>query len=125
MRRTLGSTVVTYAFALMATLGLPLILLAVVPLGSVILNNAAPGPAVESVLIYGVGLLVATNPIATAVATEVLLVSEQTAFTFTLPLTNGANVTLVSPWLPYIVFCAILGTLMTIAAVFAVRRAER
>ena len=33
MRRTLGSTVLTYAFALMATLGLPLILVALLPLG--------------------------------------------------------------------------------------------
>ena len=40
MRRTLGSTVVTYAFALMATLGLPLILVAVIPLGTAVISNA-------------------------------------------------------------------------------------
>ena len=125
MRRTLGSTVVTYAFALMATLGLPLILVAVVPLGTALINNAAPGPAVETALIFVFAILIATNPIATAVTTEILLVSQQSAFFFTLPLSNGTNLTLISPWLPYIIFCAILGSFMTIAGIFAVRRAER
>jgi ABC-2 type transport system permease protein len=125
MRRTLGSTVVTYAFALMATLGLPLILVAVVPLGGVLLNNAAPGPQLETLLILIFGILIATNPIATAVTTEVLLVSQQSAFIFTVPLSNGTNLTLISPWLPYIIFCLILGALMTIASIFAVRRRER
>jgi ABC-type transport system involved in multi-copper enzyme maturation permease subunit len=125
MRRTLGSTVVTYAFALMATLGLPLILVAVVPLGTALINNAAPGPAVETALIFVFAVLIATNPIATAVTTEILLVSQQSAFYFTVPLSNGTNLTLISPWLPYIIFCAVLGSLMTIAGIFAVRRAER
>jgi ABC-2 type transport system permease protein len=125
MRRTLGSTVVTYAFALMATLGLPLILVAVVPLGTILVNTAAPGPVLETVLILTFGILIATNPIATAVTTETLLVSQQSAFFFDIPLSNGATLTLISPWLPYIIFCLVLGALMTIASILAVRRAER
>ena len=125
MRRTLGSTVVTYAFALMATLGLPLILVAVIPLGSALINNAAPGPALETLLIYIFAFFIVTNPIATAVTTEILLVSQQSAFFFTVPLSSGVNLTLISPWLPYMLFCGIMGTLMTIAGIFAVRRTER
>ena len=125
MRRTLGSTVLTYAFALMATLGLPLILLALVPLVSIFFNNTPPGPVTEAVLIYTFGVLVAINPIATAVATEILLVNQQSAFYFTVPLTNGANLPLISPWLPFMLFCLVLGAIMTIISILAVRRAER
>ncbi len=125
MRRTLGSTVLTYAFALMATLGLPLILMAVLPLTNLFFYNTTPGPLLEVVLIYGLGLLIVTNPIATAVATEVLLVTEQTAFYFEIPLSNGVNVPLISPWAPFIVFCLLLGALMTVASILAVRRAEQ
>ncbi|MCC6190473.1 MAG: hypothetical protein IT318_15705 [Anaerolineales bacterium] len=124
MRRTLGSTVLTYAFALLATLGLPLVLIALLPLTSMLFNNAPPGPALETILIYGVGFLIASNPIATAVVTEVLLVTEQTAFYFPLPISNGVTLPLVSPWAPFLLFCLVAGTLMTIASILAVRRAE-
>jgi len=62
MRRTLGSTVLTYAFALMATLGLPVLLLAVLPIGNLVFFNGTPGPLVESLLIYGFFSLVSLNP---------------------------------------------------------------
>ncbi len=125
MRRTLGSTVLTYAFALMATLGLPLILVALVPLGSLFFNNAPPGPVVESVLFYAFGALIAINPIATAVATEILLIDQQTAFYFTVPLSNGSTLPFISPWLPFMVFCFVAGAIMTIISIMAVRRAEK
>jgi hypothetical protein len=124
MRRTLGSTVLTYAFALLATLGLPLVLIAVLPLTNLVFYNAPPGPIVETILIYGVGFLIATNPIATAVVTEVLLVTEQTAFYWTMPISNGVSLPLLSPWPPFLLFCLVVGTLMTLASVLAVRRAE-
>src|SRR5262249_25904304 len=108
-----------------ATLGLPLILLALVPLGSLFFNNAPPGPGLEAVLFYTFGVLIAINPIATAVATEVLLVNQQSAFYFTVPLSNGANLPFISPWLPFMIFCFALGSLMTIIAILAVRRTEK
>ena len=125
MRRTLGSTVLTYAFALMATLGLPLILLALVPLGSLFFNNAPPGPVVEAVLFYSFGVLIAINPVATAVATEILLVDQQSAFYFTVPLSNGTSLPFISPWLPFMIFCFVVGAIMTIISILAVRRAEK
>jgi ABC-2 type transport system permease protein len=125
MRRTLGSTVLTYAFALLGTLGLPLILVALVPLGSLFSNNAPPGPALEAMLFYTFGVLIAINPIATAVTTEILLVNQQTAFYFTVPLSNGTNLPFVSPWLPFMVFCFVMGVIMTIISILVVRRAER
>jgi ABC-2 type transport system permease protein len=125
MRRTLGATVLTYAFALMATLGLPLILVALVPLASLFFNNAPPSPAIESVLFYAFGALIAINPIATAVTTEILLINQQSAFYFTVPLSNGATLPFISPWLPFMLFCFVMGAVMTIISILAVRRAEK
>jgi ABC-2 type transport system permease protein len=125
MRRTLGSTVLTYAFALLATLGLPLVLLAVLPLTNLLFFNNSPGPLVEAVLVYGLGLLIATNPIATAVVTEVVLINEQTAFYWTISISNGVTLPLLSPWLPFILFCLVAGVLMIVASILAVKRAER
>jgi ABC-type transport system involved in multi-copper enzyme maturation permease subunit len=124
MRRTLGSTVLTYAFALVATLGLPLILIAVLPLTNLLFYNTPPGPVIETILIYAAGILIATNPLATAVVTEILLVTEQTAFYWTLPISNGVSLPLVSPWAPFILFCLVLGTLLVLGSVLAVRRPE-
>ncbi len=125
MRRTLASTVLTYAFALMATLGLPLILLALVPLNTFLFYNTPPGPISEAVLMLGFWTLISINPIATAIATEFLLVEEHTLFIFPFILDNGVTLPLPSPWLPFVVFCFVVGALMILLSILAVRRTER
>jgi hypothetical protein len=117
--------VLTYAFALMATLGLPLILLTLVPLNSFLFYNTTPGPIAQATLLLGFWALVSINPIATAIATEVMLVEEQTVFLFNAPLSNGVNLPLISPWIPFTLFCAVLGALMILLSILAVRRSER
>ncbi|MBI3763779.1 MAG: ABC transporter permease [Chloroflexi bacterium] len=124
MRRTLGASVLTYTFALLSTLGLPLLLLTLVPITSVFYYNS-PEPLVEALLIYGGGFLVAINPIATAVATEVILVQEHTAFYFTIPLNNGVTIPLISPWLIYIPFYLLLSAVLLILSIAIVRRVEK
>lgn len=125
MKRTLASTVLTYAFALMATLGLPLIALTLVPLNSFLFYNGPQGPISQAVLILGFWALVSTNPIATAIATEVLIVEEHTLFLYNMTLDNGAILPLISPWIPFVIFCFVLGALMVLLSVLAVRRSER
>jgi ABC-2 type transport system permease protein len=125
MRRTLASTVLTYAFALLATLGLPLIVMAMAPIFGIFFNNFNPSPTVQAVLIYGLWTLISTNPIATAVATEVILINEHSVLGFSVPLSNNLNIWLISPWLPYVGFCFALGIAMIVGSVIAVRRAER
>jgi hypothetical protein len=125
MRRTLGSTVLTYAFALLATLGLPLIVVAILPITGIFSYYAPLSPFLEGGLIYLLGLLIAINPIATAVVTEAILVSNQSAFYFTIPLNNGFNLPLISPWLPFMIFCFVFGWILTFLSILAVRRVER
>ena len=124
MQRTLGASVVTYTFTLLTTLGLPLLLLTLLPITSVFYYST-PDPFVEGLLYYLVGFLIAINPIATAVMTEVILVQEHTAFYFTVGLNNGTQIPLVSPWLVYIPFYLVLSAVLTLLAVTFVRRIEK
>lgn len=131
MRRTLGANLLTYAFALLDTLGLPIILVASLPiLGFMSYGyNGAPQLLVQLVLVYGFGLLVATNPLATAFMTETILIDQHTAFYFTMPLTTSSgstfNAPLISPWLAFTVFGFAAGALLVFLSIQLVKRAER
>jgi ABC-type transport system involved in multi-copper enzyme maturation permease subunit len=124
MQRTLGASVLTYTFALLTTLGLPLLLLTLLPITSVFYYNT-PDPVVEAMLYYIGGFLVAINPVATAVATEAILIQEHTAFYFTVALNNGVQIPLISPWLVYIPFYLLLSLVLMLISVGIVRRVEK
>jgi hypothetical protein len=124
MRRTLASTVLTYAFALFSLLGLPLLLSVLVPLISIAFTNWSPSPLVQAVFMYIFWALLATNAVGTAIATEIILVSEHSALFFQLPVGPSGNIWLISPWAPYLAFAALAGVVLTLAAMTAVRRAE-
>ena len=66
---TLAASVLTYSFALGATLGVPLLLLILIPAFELTFYDIN-SPLLESFLIYFAGLLVATNPILTVIATR-------------------------------------------------------
>jgi ABC-2 type transport system permease protein len=132
MRRTLGATILTYAFVLIDTLGLPLLLLPILVVGSSLtyaLFQDAPPLLVQAALLYGTGLAVITNPLAAAVMTEVILSSNQTVFYFTETLTdnvgNSFTAPLVSPWLPWMLFGLLLGALLIWLSILIIKRGER
>jgi ABC-2 type transport system permease protein len=132
MRRTLGATILTYGLVLLDTLGLPIALMPVAALSTGLsygVYQGTPPLWVQGVLLYTAGLLISTNPLATAVATEAILVSNQTLFYFSAPLSGAAGHTfiapLVSPWLPWTLFSLLLGVLLVMLSVSAIRRGER
>ncbi len=132
MRRTLGATILTYAFVLIDTLGLPALLLPIAVVGSSFTYNlyqGAPPLLVQAGLLYGLGALIITNPLATAIMVEVILSSNQTVFYFTQTLTDNAGnnfiAPLVSPWLPWTVFSFLLAALLVWLSILVVKRGER
>lgn len=124
MRRTLASTVITYAFALFSLLGLPLLLTVLVPLINIAFMNWNPSPTLQAGLMYVFWVLLSTNAVGTAIATEIILVSQHSALLFQMPIGPTGNIWLISPWLPFLVFAFITGLAFTLAAISAVRRAE-
>ena len=127
IKRTLISTVLAYAFAIILVFGFPMLLLLVFGLLDALFGGfgsqlSAGG---EIFLFVGRWLLVSMNPLATAVATEAILLEEQSAFLFSLPLPSGITVTLISPWIPYVIIFLILSLVLLWLSIRFVRRVEK
>ena len=128
MPRTLAASVMTYGVALFITLGIPLILFVLAgPLTS--LFNSPSSPSVlQTILIYVVGGLISTTPLATAIATEWLLVNNQQAGYFMQTMTGDGGkayqIPLVSPWIVFTILYLIVSVILVVKAVRRVKRIE-
>ncbi|MGF1505160.1 MAG: ABC transporter permease [Anaerolineae bacterium] len=121
-QRTLNASVLTYAFALAVTVALPIGTAILAAVGAA--AGASDQVGLEALMIYGTYLLAATNPIATAVLTEVNILNNGGIFVLTQSLSNGTNVPLVQPWIPYTLFMAFVTVVMVRLSVRAIRRAS-
>ena len=126
MKRTLGASVLTYAFALVAVLGLPLLMITFIPAYSVLFNgySSSPSPELEAILMYVFGILVCLNPLATAVFTEYMLVDQQSPWGMSYSLSNGNSIPLVSPWIPYTLMCLFFSLVVVLITIQLVKRKE-
>jgi ABC-2 type transport system permease protein len=126
MKRTLGASVLTYAFALVSVLGLPLLMITFIPAYDIFFYGygSSPSPLLQAILIYAFGILVCLNPLATALFTEIILVDQQSALGMTYALSNGTSIPLVSPWIPYTFFCLFFSLVVTLITIQMVKRRE-
>lgn len=127
MQRTLTASIMTYGFALFVTLGLPLIVFVVVSLLGPMLFAMTPSAGVQTVLFYGLGALVSTNPLATALTTEVLLVNNQTVgfFNHSISGTGWAQqLPAVSPWIVFTILYLLVSFVLVTLAIRRVKRIE-
>ncbi len=123
-RRTMSASVVTYAVAAFITFGLPMIL------GSILLVlgtstsgwQSMPG---EVVLLYVIGAVLCTNPAATALLTQYVLLNEHTLGTFSYTLSSGQTIPLISPWIPFTVLYLALTVVFFVLAVRRNQTIER
>ena len=137
-RSTLVATVLSYGFAFLTTGGLPLVLLVLSPIlgfaGTTIFGIEEPPWLLLTALIYVGGFLLAMNPIATIILSEIVLIEEQTIWFFkiSLPISSSSSagpvmrdIWLVSPWVVYVLVYLLLAALAYGLAVRRVRRIER
>jgi ABC-type transport system involved in multi-copper enzyme maturation permease subunit len=137
VRTTLASTVLTYATALLATVGLPLLV--------VIFAAVATSPAVygyglsvepwvlEAVLAYGGIVLTGLSPITAAVRTEEFLLEQNALLYYWQDLdyvySGGKSLShrilVPSPWIVYTVIYVGLGLVLALMSVQRVRRQAR
>lgn len=121
--RTLGATVLTYVIVLVMTIALPLAGLTFLGVVAAALNTIN-NPTLEAIMIYGFGLLGCTNPVSTAVLTEIALLNHGTAMVFTMTLSNGANIWVPAPWIVYTVLYVVMTLILIGMTVRRVRRIE-
>jgi ABC-type transport system involved in multi-copper enzyme maturation permease subunit len=136
MQRTLAASIATYGFALVITIGLPVIMVVIVsvlgPFFLALFGGRSSGTLglpifVQALMWYGFGVLVCTNPLATAFVTQSLLVERQEAGIFTQTLASSGTTTvipLISPWIIFCVFYLILSGILIIATIRRVNKIE-
>ena len=125
-RRTLTSTMVTYAVTLAILLGIPVIASYVLPFVSIIaLVGTNTSAAFEAFLLLLGGLLICLNPFATAVATEIMLLEENTPFYYIQYLSGGASVPVPSPWIVHTILYLAISALFISLSVRSAGRPER
>jgi ABC-type transport system involved in multi-copper enzyme maturation permease subunit len=128
-RTTLVSTVLTYAMALLATIGLPAILLisATVMIDPVLYGYGSSAPSswvLEAVLTYLLYLSAGLSPITAAVFTEVALEEENAVLYFWHTLNSGQRLPIPSAWLVYAVVYIALTLVLLLITVLRVRQQE-
>jgi ABC-type transport system involved in multi-copper enzyme maturation permease subunit len=127
IRRTLASTVLAYAAAILIVFGIPLILLITISMfGSFYAGGISRFGQFGEVLLYALGwVVISLNPIAAAVASEIMLLEQQQAFFTTLPLSNGSLFPVLSPWISYTVFYLILSLILVAISIWFVKRVDK
>lgn len=126
-KRTLSASVLTYVFALMITVVLPLASLALFGITEAVvysMNDPTQAALVETLLYYFDLLVAATNPIATGVLTEIVLLQHGTALFYSQTVANGSLIPAVSPWIVYTLLYGIVTLVLIALSVRKVRQIE-
>jgi ABC-2 type transport system permease protein len=121
-KRTLTASVLTYATAMFIMFGLPIIWGAVMLILDFSMNRVDTSAQVG--LLYFTGLIISTNPPATALASQYLLLNQRTTSTFAYTLANGDQITLVSPWIPFTILYVGLTAVFFVLSVRRIRQVE-
>ncbi len=124
------STVLTYATTLLTNLGLPIVALLLAPAFSMGLEEIFGDPPWTTLvlLIYFFGFLACTNPLLTAILTEMLIVEGKPLFFFTEQLDSQHTILLASPWLVYTIFYLVVSVVLirlSIRRIEPVRRGRK
>lgn len=114
-QKTLSASVLTYAVALAVTVALPLATLVTTSVKSAI--SFSSQPATELVLSYIELIVASTNPITTAIFTELALLEHNTLFIYTETVSNGTQYPLISPWLIYSVLLLVATAVLITGAI--------
>ncbi len=126
-KRTLISTISSYGATILLIFGVPILLLIGVSIvGNLTAASLRPLPPLLEVTLALIGwFLVSINPLATAVATEIILIEEQSVFLFTLPLSSGSQFLVPSPWISFTAICLLISAMLIAISIRFVRRVEK
>ena len=129
-KSVLVSTVVSYLISNLIVFGIPIfiyvsITFSVGMLFSGSLNLSTTQEVLLQLIVLGIGwVFVALNPVATAIATEVILIENQSALYISLPLINGINLPIISPWIGYVLLYLLFSLVLIWLSVRFVKRVE-
>ncbi len=121
--RTLAASVRAYTTTLIATFGIPLVLAVLLTF----LSNALRGlpSTVEAIFIYINDFLTSLNPIATALATQQLLIQQRGIGFWTDTLRDGTTIPRVSPWITLTIIYLVVSTILIVLSIQRTRKIEQ
>ncbi len=126
-RRTLASTVTTYAISILLVFGIPLVGLIVL-----VISSSAFGGRLDQLSPWVLGVLAAISwavlsitPLGSLIASEIIYLDQQSVWFFSLSLPQNTQMTLVSPWVIYVVFYILLSGLLLWLSVRRVRQTDQ
>lgn len=126
LRSTLAATVLVYAVALLLMIGLPVVMLIFLALMDPILYGYSSDLSflAEAALFYLFYFLVNLSPLGTAIATEVVLIEEGSAWFFWMDLSSTHRIPVPSGWIVFVLIYLFLCAIMLLLTVLRVRRQE-
>jgi len=130
MKTTLASTVISYIAAILVSFGIPIFIsitiafFGIVPQAFTALTNFQETLIEILILVIGYAFVI-LNPLATAIATEIMILQEQNAFLVKIPLSNGWNFPIIGPWVFYILVYLVGSLVLFTLSIRIVRRAEK
>lgn len=121
--RTLAASVRAYTTTLITTFGVPLVLAVIVNVLSVTLRGMSS--TIEAILIYVNDFLTSLNPIATALATQQLLIQQRGIGFWTDTLRDGTTIPRVSPWITFTIIYLVVSTVLVVLSIQRTRKIEQ
>lgn len=116
MRSTLGASSLAIGTVILKLLGIPFLALlaALTPGLSTLVNTSAPFATIALIFL-------SVHPFAALFLTETALQSGESAWLLTVPMANGVQLTLISPWIVYIGLSLLLSAILLLLTVRMVR----
>ncbi len=124
-RTTLVSTVLTYVFALLMTVGLPLLMLVGIGVIDALWYDYDPPTwIIEAMFMYLVFFTVSLSPISAAIGTEIILEEEGSILYFWQTIDSGHRILIPSFWIPYVIIYVLIALVLLLVTILKVRRQE-
>ena len=127
-RTTLVATVLTYATALILTVGVPIFLVIVAAVIDPLVSgygSSTPSWVVQAALQYGLYITAGLSPVTAAIFTEVALEDQDTIWFFWQDVGSAHRILIPSAWIVYTVAFIILALVLLLITVLRVRSQER
>lgn len=128
LKRTLVSTVLSYALTIFLVIGLPLLLILLTAMASSFYYASPLDRITDLGFVLFVGIVwsvIAVNPLSAGIATEIILLEEQSPWSIKISMPSGGDLPVPSPWIGYVVGFLLLSLLLTWLSIAFVRRPER
>jgi len=126
-KRSLVSTALANGTAILLVVGLPIVLFVVLSLMAPVIYGFGGPPDVDAQIRAQViqWIIVSITPLAAGITTQAMLASGQGAFVWSMPLSNGNTLQLLSPWIGYVVVYVLLSVILIALSIRFVKRVEK